>query len=160
MKKLKLTLELIPAQNWGKSLAQVLPKDLWDIVRRECYKKFVYQCAICGNIGEMHCHEVWLYDDKRRIQFLKGVQCLCKDCHNIKHWGRMVAMVHQGKAKFEELTMLAAHFCKVNDCELADFEKHKVTMFSLNEQRNRHNYKLDWGKLSPERLEKQWKKSL
>jgi len=157
--KLKLTMEPILTQNWHKSLANLLPKPVWDTVRRDCYKEFNYLCAICGE-GDIqcHCHEVWTYDDKKHIQFLKGVQCLCPDCHNIKHWGRLVNEVHSGKLSLSELNRLAQHFCRVNKCSMEAFEQHKLEVFTLREKRDRHTYKIDWGKLSPERVEKEWLK--
>jgi hypothetical protein len=60
--------------------------------------------------------------------------------------------------KSSELERLTKHFCEVNNCSIEDFEKHKVKVYDLRLKRERFNYRVDFGKLSPERLEKEWKK--
>lgn len=58
----------------------------WDVLRRKVYAKANYRCDGCGtgNI-EVHCHEVWDYDDKKHIQKLIGLRCLCWKCHETTH---------------------------------------------------------------------------
>src|SRR3972149_6051432 len=112
---MKLEMDLRPEGSWGKSLANLLPTPVWNAVRREIYQKFNYICAICSATDvEVHCHEVWSYDDRRHIQFLKGLQCLCKQCHQIKHWGRTVSDIHKGILPPVTLRELTDHFCRVN----------------------------------------------
>ena len=155
---MKLEIELIPEGSWGKSLAQLLPKPVWDVVRREIYQRGNYTCAICESTGvRVHCHEVWEYNDKKRIQFLRGLQCLCGDCHSIKHWGRTVSEVHKGNLSPDYLTKLANHFCRVNNCSLSEFELYKVKIGNTWLQRSRKDYKIDFGMWSPEILVKRFK---
>lgn len=151
---LKLTLELIPEMQWGQSLARLLPTEVWDSLRREIYQKFNYECAICSGSGRMNCHEVWTFDDKNHIQFLKGLQSLCDDCHMIRHWGRTVAETQKGTYPKDTLTRLTRHFCEVNECTVAEFEEHKVEMGSLWLKRSGHHYKIDFGLFKPETLVK------
>lgn len=156
---MKLELELIPEGSWGKSLARLLPRPVWDTLRREVYQRFNYTCAICGNIGvRVNCHEVWRFEDRKHLQHLADFQCLCDDCHNIKHWGRTVALVHEGQLPQDYLLTLTRHFCEVNNCTEEDFGLHKVEMGNLWGRRSRHRYTIDFGKFEPERVITAWRK--
>ncbi len=151
--KLKLTIEPIPEKNWHNSLAHKLPKPVWDKLRREVYEGFNRTCIVCGTTNKvLHCHESWVYNDKRHTQFLKGFQCLCEDCHNVKHWGRTVVMVQKREFPSTYIQTLTEHFCKVNNCYLDDFNAHKVEVGAKLQERNRHTYIIDFGKFSPEKL--------
>ncbi len=35
----------------------------------------------------MHCHEIWEYDDERKVQKLVGYKILCERCHLAHHLG-------------------------------------------------------------------------
>ena len=155
---MKLEIEPIPSCNWGQNLASLLPKPVWDTLRREVYAQYDHKCAICGNqYRTLFAHEKWVYDNRRRIQFLKGFICVCNVCSDCIHWGRTVVMVHQGKMPQDYLIKLAKHFCEVNSCSQETFELHKAEVGLLNERRNRYRYHIEWGKYSPERLTKKWK---
>jgi hypothetical protein len=155
----KLSIDLIPESNWGFNLAHILKGPLWDVVRREVYKKFDYTCCECNATNEqMHCHEQWVFDDKKHIQFLKGFKCLCKKCHDIHHWGRTIGMLHKGTYTSEYVKELVEHFCRVNECTLADFDAHKVLANEHWRARSRYSYKVDFGKFTPERIEKEYLK--
>ncbi len=155
--KLRLELELIPEGSWHKSLANLLPKPVWDKVRREVYAEFRYTCSICGAEGvRVNCHESWKFDDKKHIQFLKGFMCLCDDCHSIKHWGNTVNRVHKGELPKNYLNELTEHFCRVNKCLPAVFEAHKVAMGTLYQKRSRYVYRIDFGNLGPDSIVKEW----
>jgi hypothetical protein len=155
--ELKLQLELIPEGQWGKSLARLLPKSVWDMLRRDVYQKFNYSCCICGATNcRVNCHESWRFDDKKRIQYLMYLQCLCDDCHMIRHWGRTVAVTLTGELPVDTITRLTKHFCEVNQCTVQDFEVHKVLMGNLWQERSRHPYKVDFGLFAPEVVVKKW----
>jgi len=158
--RLVLTLETIPQLNFGISLAQLLPKPVWDTVRREVYAKAHYTCEICGAMDvQLHCHEVWSYTSKKPyIQKLQELKCLCKDCHAIKHWWHTVGDVHSGKEPTVYLKELTVHFCTVNHCDVDQFELHKVITGALADSRNKHDYKIDWGAFEPRRIEQVWLK--
>lgn len=157
--ELKLQLELIPETQYYLSLARLLPKAVWDTLRRDVYWKFNYTCCICGKTDcRVNCHESWEFDDKNRIQYLKSLQCLCDDCHMIRHWGRTVAETLAGNLPKATLTRLTKHFCTVNNCTVEDFETHKVLMGELWQKRSKHHYRIDWGLFKPEVVIKQWKK--
>ena len=145
---MKLDIELVPEKSWGKNLAQLLPKEDWDILRRKTYRRYNWTCLICGAYGiRVNCHEKWEYDDKLRIQKLVGLICLCDDCHNIKHWGRTIQMFHEGEFTQEEITSLEKHFCKVNKCSREDMLKHTVEVGEKNSKRRRYKYRIDFSNL-------------
>ena len=154
---MKLEIELIPEKSWGRSLANILPQPVWDTLRREVYAEFGYSCAICSTDDkELHCHEVWEY--KGKIQFLKGFQCLCRDCHNIKHWGRTIYLLHDGKFTQDYIDSLRKHFCEVNQCTEMDMIRHIVEAGDKNLKRSRYRYTIDFGKFTPERVIEAWRK--
>lgn len=156
--KMRLEIEPIPESTWGVSLANLLPKPIWDDLRREVYEKFSYTCAVCGATDkQLHCHEIWGYDDKARIQKLVGFRCLCVDCHSIKHWGRTVVEAHKNK-DVSILVKLTKHFCEVNGCTTAAFSLYKVEVGNVAQVRNRHKYKVDFGRFRPDLVEEIWRK--
>lgn len=155
---MKLELELIPESTWGKSLAQLLPREVWDDLRREVYDAFNHTCAVCGTTDkQLHCHEIWKFDDKKHIQYLVGFKCLCVDCHDVKHWGRTVAEAHKN-GNSGRLVYLTKHFCKVNNCNEKVFMLHKVEIGDISQMRNRHRYTVNFGKFRPDLVEAIWKK--
>lgn len=141
---LKLEIELIPEHSWGKSLANLLPKEDWDRLRRKVYKRYNWTCQICNAYGvQVHCHESWSWNDKKRIQKLVDLKCLCGDCHNIKHWGRTINLLHEGKFTQEYINHLRRHYCEVNKCTVEDMIKHIVEAGEKNMKRSRYKYKMD-----------------
>ena len=91
MKKLKLTVELVPSTCWYSNVRSEVPKEVWDKIRRKAYKKANYLCEICGGKGDewpVECHEIWEYIDKTHIQKLVGFTAICPNCHEVKHIGR------------------------------------------------------------------------
>ena len=88
MKNLKLKIELVPKTSWYSNLRGKMSEKGWDNVRKKTYATFNYKCGICGsNEGQLHCHEIWEYDDKKHKQALKGFIALCVLCHHVKHIG-------------------------------------------------------------------------
>lgn len=84
MKKIKLTIELIPRTCFGSNVRTLFKQKYWDILRKASYEKAGHVCEICGASGKdqgyrhnVECHEIWDYSDKRRIQKLLGLVSLC-----------------------------------------------------------------------------------
>jgi len=84
---LKLTIELVPKSCHGQNLRTLCPEE-WDLVRSFVLNRAAGACEICGWTGELECHEVWRYDDDRKLQILDDVIALCEFCHWAKHYGR------------------------------------------------------------------------
>ena len=149
---LKLKIEPIPSQNWGISLAKLLPKEVWDSLRREVYELSGYICSICGEEDKrLHCHERWVYNDKRRVQKLAALECICVDCHDVKHWGRTSIV------KPSEVVRLLLHFCTVNSSTKEEFEAHLKKVNAQVRRRSKLKYKVNFGKFSPEEVVRIWK---
>ena len=152
-----LQIEPILEQNWGKSLAHLLPPPVWDTLRREVYKDARYACCFCHAIDvKLHAHELWAYDDKKHIQKLRGFQCVCEDCHAIKHWGRTVRVTQHGELPSNTIARLTLHFCKVNNCTPLDFENHKYVVGNIAHRRSKFKYKVDFGKFEPNKVVEIW----
>lgn len=157
-KKLILELEPIPESTWGQSLAQILPQSIWDTVRKDVYKEANYQCATCGAINVVvHAHEVWKYDDKRKVQKLVDIRCTCEDCHNINHMGRTIAMAHKGKLPMDYIEQLKNHFCTVNNCSMDDYSHHSIEVNRISLKRSKKKYSIDWGMFEPQKIIERWK---
>jgi len=135
---MKLNIELVPQTCHYKNVRSNVSKQEWDKLRKECYAKAKYKCEICGGRGTKHpveCHEIWYYDDNKRIQSLKGLISLCPTCHMVKHIG--LARIN---GNYE---LAFNHFMKVNNYskELANIEINKA--FRKWEERSSHTWTLD-----------------
>lgn len=113
MQKWKLDFEMVPEECWGYSLYHILPKEKWDIVRKDAYRRAGYQCRICGAKGKLEAHEKWSYDEQKALQKLEDVLALCHACHEVKHVSR-TQLVGRGMDAME-------HFMRVNGCSQSDF---------------------------------------
>ncbi len=130
MRGLKLEITPIPNSTWGVSLSGKLPKDEWDKIRRECYRQADYQCEICGAEDTLFAHEIWRFDNKKRIQHFAGLECCCRDCSDVHHFGRSSQVY--SKARQEELIK---HWCRTNGKTRRDFQTHLSEVFEISKKR-------------------------
>lgn len=72
LKPLKLTVDLVPHTQWYKNLRLQVPRSVWDKLRKEVYAQAGFKCQICGTEDKLNCHEIWEYEEKNRVQHLKG----------------------------------------------------------------------------------------
>lgn len=128
--RLKLKIEPIPQFTWGISLANKLPPKEWHELRQKVYRDAGYECEICGATNwTLHCHEVWIFEYRKRIQRLVRLECCCEICHDVHHYGRSKEV-----KSASYLIKLVEHWCKVN--------KKTKNAFRLYEQEVRQiNYK-------------------
>jgi hypothetical protein len=92
----------------------------------------------CGGKGSGHpveCHEIWSFDDKNKVQTLRGLISLCPSCHLVKHFG-----LAESKGRGEEAR---AHLKKVNGWSREKAEKEIQEAFNLSGERSKHNWSLD-----------------
>ena len=129
-----LTIDLIPRSSWGNNVRSMVTAMEWDIIRHECYRRGRYVCAVCGNGGRMHCHEVFEYRDPDQ-QILVDLSCLCTNCHEVKHYGRATVVGREKEAK-EWLQ-------KVNSWNEFEAQEHKLECFLKWHRRNKINWQLD-----------------
>ena len=89
MKKLRLSIELIPRTTWYRNLRTMLPEK-WQAISRKIRENANGRCEICGRqvgFSGLEAHEVWKYNKKKHTQKLHHIQALCRDCHMVKHIG-------------------------------------------------------------------------
>ena len=140
--RLKLRIEPIPASVWGLSLSNRLPEEEWDEIRRKVYRDADYQCQICGATNRtLHCHEVWIFDDRESIQRLAGFECCCELCHDVHHMGRTKEVKSSSY-----IERCIGHWCRVNKKTRADFMIYEKEIFALNRKRADRQYIVKVGK--------------
>ena len=132
---LRLSVELIPMTTAGINLRSELTPTQWDTLRRKVYSRANYCCEACdaGEI-EVHCHEVWSWDDKKHIQKLIGLRCLCWECHETTH------LTHPGVTGDLE-TM--EHLARVNGITLFEANKVMLDAYSQWNRHSKHEWKVD-----------------
>lgn len=142
---LKLTIELVPQTTWYSNLRNSVSKDVWNRIRKGCYRKAGYRCEICGGKGRLNCHEVWEFDNSRNVQKLKRFIALCDLCHNIKHMGFVNVQISRGVWPESFREELAGHFMEVNKVTREAFERCVSEAFALWERRSKKKWKVDFG---------------
>jgi hypothetical protein len=138
MKKILLSIELVPSSSWFNNVRSVVTKSQWDIIRKQVYSKAYHLCEICGGVGKKHlveAHEIWKYDDKNLVQKLEGMISLCPDCHMVKHIG--LAQV-QGKSE-EALN----HLMKINKMTKKEAKEYITDSFMVWAMRSTKSWTLD-----------------
>jgi len=149
--RFKLTIELVPSSVWRSSLYQLLPRNVWNRIKREIYAREGRKCYICGTTeGRFSAHEFWEYDDETHAQKLAAIHHLCNLCHKIKHIG-FWCHTTEGRAKLGQEGLnredLVEHFCNTNNCNRAVFLKHdEEEAFDEWRERSEHQWKQDFGK--------------
>ena len=110
----KLNFEMVPDSCWYSNLRSILKPKMWDVVRKDAYKRAEGKCMICKRPAtRLEAHEVWSYDEKNAVQKLENVIAICHSCHSVIHIGRTQLLGDEEKA--------IAHFCKVNGCKYIDY---------------------------------------
>ncbi len=142
-KKLKLAIELVPSSAWHKSLHREMPRRRWDRFRKEVIAKSGGKCEICGSTERLHCHEVWSYDEKLRVQKLLGFQTICSMCNFVKHIGMAENLAQEGRVNLEAVIN---HFLRVNRVKRGEFDIHKRYSFELWRKRSTIKWRVDLGK--------------
>ncbi|PCJ28102.1 MAG: hypothetical protein COA97_02165 [Flavobacteriales bacterium] len=148
-----MKISLIPAKNWGENLRRYYSAYEWNGIRYDTEAEADYKCTICGSDErELHCHEIWKYDDDNCIQKLVGLQMVCEYCHHAIHWGALQEIDNTGKL----IEKVKQHFLRINNCTEKEFVKHKKEAFILFWKRTDKNYEVDFGdyEINNEQIEK------
>lgn len=133
-----LTIELVPQTAWYRNVRSNVSPEEWDRLRRIVYQRAGNVCEVCGGRGgrwPVECHEVWRYDDARRIQKLERLIALCPSCHEVKHIGLAHARGNQRRA--------IAHLAKVNGWSNEDARHYIEACFEQWSRRSQHQWTLD-----------------
>ena len=134
----RLTVELVPSTCWWSNVRSHLTPPEWERLRRATAAAAGNRCEICGGRGRRHpveCHEVWDYDDTRRVQRLVRLIALCPSCHEVKHLGLTAKRGRQAAA--------LVHLANVNGWTTADAEAYAEVVFEQWAARSRHDWTLD-----------------
>ena len=138
----RLEVELVPEPCWWSNVRSIVDPPVWDRLRRQVYRQARYRCEICGGRGPQHpveAHEVWAYDDLRRIQRLERLIALCPACHEVKHLGLARVRGIERRA--------LAHLARVNGWPPETVTLYTRRAFAVWEQRSEHGWNLDLGGL-------------
>ncbi len=147
---LKLTIDLVPKTCWYTNLRKLMRDSQWDKLRKKVYADAGHLCQICGTGGRLNCHEIWQYDDERRVQKLTGFQALCNMCNFVKHFGMAGMLASQGKL---DLAAVIQHFLKVNGVSRELFEAHETEVIRIWRARSERQWQTDlaeWISLVPQ----------
>lgn len=143
----KLLIQPTPKNNWGDSLAQLLPKEIWDVLRKEVYAKANYICEICLKYDRtLNCHEHWGYDDEKKIQYLIYPMCICTECHNSIHWFRTENAIRKREYPPSYIDVLKSHFISVNGIDIKKFGRYLTWTSYLRDYRIRYEYEIRYGR--------------
>jgi hypothetical protein len=136
--KLKLEIELVPETSWFSNVRSAVTRQQWDVIRKQIYSEAYDLCQICGGIGPRHpveCHEIWSYDDKKKLQKLEGMIALCPACHMVKHIG-LAGIRGEGERALK-------HFMKVNKLTQKKASQYITQAFETWASRSKYPWTLD-----------------
>ncbi len=132
--KYKLNFELVPDGCWYSNLRTILPKEQWDILKKDAKRRAGGKCMICGAASSrLEAHERWSYNEKTETQKLEDIIAVCPDCHHVIHIGRTQLKGDEEKAE--------NHFMKVNNCSYVEYRK---ALGMANEKHIRLNQVSEW----------------
>ena len=138
---IKLHFELVPESCWYSNLRSALPPAVWNTIRKKAYARANGKCMICSApTRQLDAHEQWEYDDKNKIQSLKNVIAVSKNCHEVIHIGRTQLM---GREDFA-----IEHYKKVNGATYAEYKKAFGEANAIHRERSKHEWQLDVSNLT------------
>jgi hypothetical protein len=82
--------DLVPMTSHCQNVRSHVTPDVWKQIAKVTYAAFGNRCRACGGRGRqwpVECHEVWSYDDVKKVQRLDGMVALCPQCHEVVHFG-------------------------------------------------------------------------
>lgn len=140
--ELKLKMEVVPVTNWGQSLYQLVPRSVWQKLRKEQLEACGNRCEICGAAPppSLEAHERWEYDETNKVQRLSGIMMICKKCHMVKHYGRTRKL-----SPLEDIEEVDEHFQNVNGCTWRIFHMHFVRSYDDWERRSKEGWTVNFG---------------
>ena len=134
----RLTIELVPQTCWFSNVRSEVSLADWDWLRKTTAANAEIRCEVCGGRGPkwpVECHEIWDYDDARRVQTLRRLTALCPTCHEVKHMG--FANV-RGRGD-----IAAKHLAKVNGWSAPEADRYIAEQFAVWERRSRVEWTLN-----------------
>jgi hypothetical protein len=140
-----LFVEPVPATCRFSEMRVVLSAAQYSHVEQARFEAAGNRCQTCGGAGPLPCrrvdlHEVWHYDDVKRVQTLLRFTALCPPCHNVAH----LAMMAPRSARIESLV----HIKKVNGWTMSAVEDHVKAAFDTWRLRSGVEWKTNLGHLA------------
>ncbi|RLI74131.1 HNH endonuclease [Archaeoglobales archaeon] len=114
-----------------------MDRETWNKIRRRELWRAGYKCEICGYRGkDLHCHEIWEYDDDRKVQKLVGYKILCERCHLAHHLGFATV-----SGRLEETV---GWISKITGMKEGDVWRLVDKAFEEWEERSKYTWKIDY----------------
>ena len=156
-----LTPALVPGPLQGRSvyneLRRTKRRKQWEALRRTVLEAAANTCTHCEVVYEsrMVCHEVWAYDDLKRVATLTAFEIVCRDCDSVLHFGKTLLI---GGKKGDEVTeqlaeQAIAHLMKVNG--ITKRQANKLIDDAFGQWMDRSKHKTWVIQISPELIDKQ-----
>lgn len=131
----KFHIELVPKTSWFSNVRSQVSQEDWDWLRKETYKQAGHKCEGCSAKGKMEAHEIWHYDDKKSIQKLHSIVCVCNLCHLSYHIGYAQTI---GKGND-----VIKHLMKINKWTRPETDLYLEGVFEVWYQRSQKSWHLD-----------------
>lgn len=150
MSEIKLSIELVPRTCWYSNVRSCVSSSDWDFLRKESYENANHKCEICSGVGNKHkveCHEIWSYDDDKKIQKLERLISLCPTCHMVKHPG-----LAEIKGK---LGIVKNQLQKINKMTLEEVDEYLNYSFYVWNHRSQFEWKIDMSFLDDKNIKYQ-----
>ena len=90
----------------------MLKRKLWDVIGRSGRARAEGGEIYGVESRRLDCHEVWSYDDERRVPRLVGLKAICSACHLSTHMGRTTSI---GRQALEGGAVLTGHWARAID---------------------------------------------
>ncbi|GAA4918828.1 DUF5710 domain-containing protein [Streptomonospora salina] len=141
-----LFVDVVPSSCWFTNVRTCVSQRDWERLRRMLLDRAGHLCEICGR-GEdraaerwLEAHERWAYDERRSVQALRRLICLCTDCHRTTHFG-LARVKGRADQAFE-------HLCAVTGMTPDQADSHVQRAFAVWEQRSTRTWTLDLSMLT------------
>lgn len=106
-----LTMPNVPHALHGRGLQPrtIYGATVWNFMRKNCYANADYKSEVSGEEppkGQLHSHELFVYDYLKQEGVFQRCVALTKDEHNFIHSGRMITMYKSGNIYFPKSYVL------------------------------------------------------
>lgn len=150
----RLEIEFVPAPLFRKNLRSALSSRGWRKVRAAQLAQHEGHCDVCKQSIEKrpNLHEEWQYEIEanKGVAKIRDLKFVCFYCHGCEHFGWLENIFARLPSTREDVVSLAIdHYCNVNNVKPADFERDLEAAYSLWRERNKMEWKVDWGQFEP-----------
>lgn len=147
--ELKLRVNPLPAQLWGKNLRSFMSKARWNENREALISERGSICGTCGReiSDRLQAHEDWVLDLSVNppVAKLQRLALICWHCHMCEHFGRLNTLIASGALAITVRDEVIEHFCEVNNVGRPFFHSHYKEAMTEWERLSRMEWLVDWG---------------